>query len=103
MQFSFLLKVRLTFNQIAVLLLTKSNEFRYFQSKYLRQYALFYGIFQIIQVIIPPQNEVLKGVYRSHLAVCPPVRLSVTLSYAILCRELLSHFSSKSVHTTQML
>ena len=38
-----LLKVRLTFNQIAVLLQAKPNEFRYFQSKELRQYAWFYA------------------------------------------------------------
>ena len=36
-----LLKVRLTFNQIAVLLQAKPNEFRYFQSKEHRQYAWY--------------------------------------------------------------
>ena len=45
---AFLLKVGLTFNQIADLLQTKSNEFNYFQSKELRQYEWFYGIFQIV-------------------------------------------------------
>ena len=34
-----LLKVRLAFNQIALLLQAKPNDFRYFQSKELRQYA----------------------------------------------------------------